>query len=119
MPRNVQVVFTEDESKFLASALDRVPLQGIAAARLLAAIAEKLSVASRFAHEKVEPVRASLDQALLARVTMAERVSVGGHSPPAAFAESVSTEGRRRGDPTPPAKPLEGAIPATNGDLKP
>jgi hypothetical protein len=74
--KNVQVVFTEEEAKFVLSALDRVPLQGLNAARLLTLVAEKLAAASRFAFEKQERVRAPLDQALLARVQPLDRTQL-------------------------------------------
>lgn len=74
MAKQVQLVLSEDEAKFLLGALDRAPFQGIAAARLVTSIAEKVSAASRFAHERpAEPTRAALDQALLARVTPVQR----------------------------------------------
>ena len=74
--KNVQVVFTDEETKFVLSALDRVPIQGVNAARLLTMVVEKLSAASRFAFEKPEKVRAPLDQALLARVQPLDRTQL-------------------------------------------
>jgi hypothetical protein len=72
MAKTVNLVLTEDEAKFLFSALDRVEIQGIGAARALSSVAEKLSIASRFAGERVEP-RLPLEQALLARITSVPR----------------------------------------------
>jgi hypothetical protein len=63
MAKQVALSLSEEEAKFVLQALDRAPFQGIAAARLITAIAEKISVASRFAGE-----RAPLEQAILARV---------------------------------------------------
>ncbi len=74
MAKNVNVILTEEETKFVLSALDRVPIQGVTAARLVTLITEKLAAASRFAYEKAADLgRAPIDQALLARVTPIER----------------------------------------------
>lgn len=74
MAKTVTLALTEEEAKFLFGALDRVPLQGIGAARLVTAIAEKIATASRFAGERApEAVRAGVEQALLSRITPAPR----------------------------------------------
>ena len=76
MAKTVNVALTEEESRFLAAALEKVPVQGVGAARMMSSIADKLEASRRFASERPEKPRAGLDQALLARVTPLARTGI-------------------------------------------
>jgi hypothetical protein len=76
MAKSVSLVLTDEEAGFLAASLERVSIQGVGAARVMASIADKLEASRRFAAERPEKTRGGLDQALLSRVTPLERTGV-------------------------------------------